>query len=863
MGNPTTLSVQASGDSPLTYQWFEGSSGDTSTPVSGVLPSPSFTTLPLTQNSRFWVRVSNGCGSVNSDSVQVFVFAPCVPPAIITQPTSITVDSGGTATFTVSATGSGALNYEWFIGETGETGTPVGTNSNVLTLAGVTSARRVWVRVSNDCGIANSSSATVTLNCTPLPSPLPAAVAETLSGVPYNVTWNAVDGALTYEVQESTSETFAGATTLGTSSNSMNFAHTTGNTPTAFFYRVRAAGNCPLSISAYSEGVKVVIQPSVNPNPVLPTGIEFAIPAGSQATPTYTFLYVPPSELAGSAFTAATDVPWMTVFPSTGTAPAAGINFTVTVEASLLPPGTNFGTINLTFALTKKETAQSNHTSPSITVAVSAVTPVSPVPKSTPRENSMIVPAVAHVGGIGAEFVSDLRITNAAAQTVSYLVILTPSETEPAKSLKQTRVTLESGRTMALNDVVKQWFGFGSQGDGVKGMLEIRPENYNGKFEDLRAAFTTAVSSRTYARTAKGTFGQFVPAIPFSRFLQPGANGPRISLQQVAQSSAFRTNLGLLETSGQAATVSVSVFNNGGQKLGEFSESLRAGEHRQLDQYLATKGIQLNDGRIEVALTSTTGRVSAYASVLDNASSDPMLVAPVRLFEETANRRVISGVADIGTGTARWRSDVRVFNPLPNTIVPLTLRFYPQGAPGSPLTRQISVTAGEVLVLDNVLQDTFGISGATGALHVETATASPLVVTARTFDLQSSGTYGQFIPAVVATDAVGLNERSLNVLQLEQSDPYRTNLGLAEVSGQPATVELNLVLPNSTAGTVLRINLAANEFRQLGSVLALMGASTGYNARISARVIAGAGRVFAYASNIDNLTQDPTYIPGQ
>jgi hypothetical protein len=57
--------------------------------------------------------------------------------------------------------------------------------------------------------------------------------------------------------------------------------------------------------------------------------------------------------------------------------------------------------------------------------------------------------------------------------------------------------------------------------------------------------------------------------------------------------------------------------------------------------------------------------------------------------------------------------------------------------------------------------------------------------------------------------------------------------------------------------------LQANEFRQINSLLRSVGLSDTYNARVSVRVIEGEGKVTAYASVIDMLTNDPTYAPAQ
>jgi DNA-binding beta-propeller fold protein YncE len=72
IGQGATLTVQASGTLPLSYQWFQGTSGDTSTPLQGATGS-SFTTPPLNTNTNYWVQVTNIAGSVNSATATVSV----------------------------------------------------------------------------------------------------------------------------------------------------------------------------------------------------------------------------------------------------------------------------------------------------------------------------------------------------------------------------------------------------------------------------------------------------------------------------------------------------------------------------------------------------------------------------------------------------------------------------------------------------------------------------------------------------------------------------------------------------------------------------------------------------------------------
>ena len=68
-GQTATLTVETSDDSSVA--WFEGAPGDTAKPVG--TGARSFTTPPLTQSVRYWVRVSNRCGHADSQAMHVLV----------------------------------------------------------------------------------------------------------------------------------------------------------------------------------------------------------------------------------------------------------------------------------------------------------------------------------------------------------------------------------------------------------------------------------------------------------------------------------------------------------------------------------------------------------------------------------------------------------------------------------------------------------------------------------------------------------------------------------------------------------------------------------------------------------------------
>lgn len=85
------------------------------------------------------------------------------PPGITTQPADVTINSGDSATLTVTATGT-SLSYQWYAGASGDTSNPVmGANSSSFTTGPLTLDSFYWVRVSNNAGAVTSISAAVTV----------------------------------------------------------------------------------------------------------------------------------------------------------------------------------------------------------------------------------------------------------------------------------------------------------------------------------------------------------------------------------------------------------------------------------------------------------------------------------------------------------------------------------------------------------------------------------------------------------------------------------------------------------------------------------------------------------------------------
>src|SRR5205807_2200529 len=109
-GQTATFTVTATGTAPLSYQWQKNGTAISAATVA------SYTTSATTASDngdQFTVVVSNALASVTSSAAVLTVNAALVAPTITTQPASQTVSTGQTATFTVTATGTAPLSYQW------------------------------------------------------------------------------------------------------------------------------------------------------------------------------------------------------------------------------------------------------------------------------------------------------------------------------------------------------------------------------------------------------------------------------------------------------------------------------------------------------------------------------------------------------------------------------------------------------------------------------------------------------------------------------------------------------------------------------------------------------------------------------
>lgn len=223
----------------------------------------------------------------------------------------------------------------------------------------------------------------------------------------------------------------------------------------------------------------------------------------------------------------------------------------------------------------------------------------------------------------------------------------------------------------------------------------------------------------------------------------------------------------------------------------------------------------------------------------------------------TGYRSLVAGVASRpGLGGTSWRTTLSVANPgSAATDVTLVYRYTVGSA-----TAATSVPAGGIVGWDDVVGSLFGAPGISAGA-VEVCSPVPVVLQARTYNDASTGTYGQYLPGVAEGEALAGGEVGL-LGQLRKSDDYRTNVGFVNLGDADCGVRVTLRSDEGDPlGIALNRTIPAGEWYQLNDVFTVAGVSAADLATATVEVTTPGGRVWAYASVVDNGSGDPTTVP--
>ena len=278
-GTTANFGVTATGTAPLGYQWRKNGTnigGATSATYAIASTQPS-------DAGTYSVVVSNSAGSAISGNATLTVTA--APPAITTQPTGASVLTGASVSFTVAASGTAPLTYQW-----SRNGTPIGgATSATYAIASVAlaDAGSYTVVVTNGVGSATSAAAVLVVNAiaptiTSPPAGLsvtagsPAAFSVAASGTtPFTYQWfkngSAIGGATT------SSYTIASAQAADAANYTVSIGNSAGNA---------TSSPATLTVTALTIAPTITIPPA-SASVLVGAGVTFSVTAGGTAPFTY------------------------------------------------------------------------------------------------------------------------------------------------------------------------------------------------------------------------------------------------------------------------------------------------------------------------------------------------------------------------------------------------------------------------------------------------------------------------------------------------------------------------------------------------------------------------------------------------
>lgn len=382
-----------------------------------------------------------------------------------------------------------------------------------------------------------------------------------------------------------------------------------------------------------------------------------------------------------------------------------------------------------------------------------------------------------------------------------------------------------------------------------------------------QAKYKPQIWTRTYNVDPSGkTYGQFIPAVELTSSTAGTVDGladpNRYYLSGLRQDSRYRTNIGLINTTTSDVIADITAYDDLMTPLDHFTETLTP---FALKQFSLSRVANLSNRPISLQITVPAGkRMVGYASFIDGRSNDPVYISATSELELSSPAFATSitpGVGHVGA----WRSDVTIFNPDDRNSVTFDLEYYD----GSGLRRGLATNLSLGPLQAKNYEDLLKVPGlftnvpdGVGMLKLTTTsqqTKYPLTFSRTYNDKGSGGTFGQGIPGVAASLANVKVGKGAIIAGVRSSANYKTNIGLTNTTANAVNVRVQLLDPNTGA-------VAREESYSLAGYASVVGEypfgsiATG---ALKIEITSGDGAVWAFASVIDRLSEDPEYVPAQ
>ena len=465
--------------------------------------------------------------------------------------------------------------------------------------------------------------------------------------------------------------------------------------------------------------------------------------------------------------------------------------------------------------------------------------------------NVVTLPAVASLHGAPPTFFhSDAAILNtsfdsSAAVTATYRCL--GEACDP-----HTRIVgLPKRQLFAVDDIVATFFHEPETGGAIE-FVSSEP---------------IVVTSRLYTPSRPApTLGMFVPG------LRPEQSFPSAVLTSLSHSSqppsGSRTNIGIDNPSDAVQTARLTCSQPSGALLGTIERSI--GPHQP---------IQINDAELVTLLNlpaelpeffclvegAPDNSLFSYAAVIDNQSQDSIFVVGRGAGGYTPTLASLPAASSLhGAGGTFFHSDVSVFNPSTDVMLGIRVRYRCGLGDCTDVEKGFFIGPRTTRFFGDIVGEYLQSPDSGGAVEFETVEPTYLpevgpVVTSRLYTpARPAPTVGMFVPGLNPGEAT----LSAILTSLSGSAGSRTNVGAFNPGEVAQTMDFRLYDPfGAPLGGVSR-RVEARGMVQINDVFreaAVSGDIPGVYC-----VVRGDGiqPFHAYASVIDNQSQDPIFVPG-
>lgn len=216
----------------------------------------------------------------------------------------------------------------------------------------------------------------------------------------------------------------------------------------------------------------------------------------------------------------------------------------------------------------------------------------------------LVVPAAGTVGGIGgSRFYTTVWVTNVAAVPADVELTFVASGTSKSTTRRET---IAARSTKVYDNIAETLFGV----TDTLGAVRIHSA------QELLAS--ARVFNGLQGSVERNTQGSVFYAVP------PGfgaAAGETAILQGIRQTSDYRYNVFVLETTGQPVAGELRLISDSGEVLKRQNLTLQGYEHRMLPAAVAADGV-IENATLEVVVSEGIGRLLMAGSLIANGSQD-------------------------------------------------------------------------------------------------------------------------------------------------------------------------------------------------------------------------------------------------